>query len=256
MIVVRRVLGHSMEPTLRGGDLVVISTSHEVRPGSIVMARIRGREVIKRVAAIDSEGYSLRGDNLSSSTDSRDYGFVHSQAILGAMIWKLPSARPAPRLRHHYGARLGWIATAILAGIAVIQLFRIDTFVPLLDMALPGGRTAASWLAMVIIISEVFALPFLMRMKLSPLAGLVSGALSVLAPLWWLLIAIWSYDLPVSTAQLGEFVTTHSTVWVVLINAAWLCYAYVALWALGYDYHKGERDPLPIKLAKRLRNRP
>lgn len=146
-----------------------------------------------------------------------------------------PKAVKPPKLVKPYGPTLGYIAASILAIFAIIHLFRIDTLVPIINDALPGGTGAASTFVVVIVLAEVFALPFLLRMKLSPAAHIVSGFLVVLAPLLWTLLAIWSFGGDSSTGQLGEFVHVPATWYVVVLNFIWLGFNFFTLWALGYN---------------------
>ena len=223
-----------MSPSLVDGDVVMVS-SRLPDPGQIALARHGGKEIIKRVTHIEGDQYYLVGDNSHESTDSRHYGFVNKSDILGTIMIVLPKAVNPPKLVKPYGLWLGRVAAAILTVIALIQLFRIDTFLPILNEILPGGDVAASVAGVFIILSEIFAIPFALRMKLSPLAQLKSGALLVLAPLWWLLIDIWTIGLAVNTGQLGEFVTVPSNVWVLLVNLVWVAFSYYTLYTLGYN---------------------
>ena len=64
----------------QGQDLVV--AEHPQRPGF---------RLIKRVAAVDGEGAcDLRGDNPEESTDSRQFGWVKQDSILGQVICHFP----------------------------------------------------------------------------------------------------------------------------------------------------------------------
>lgn len=222
-----------MTPTLHPGDIVV-GWRVEPRVGAVVIARHAEREIIKRVKQADDKGYYLVGDNRQESTDSRHYGKMKRSAILGTIMITVKKPTNPPKPVKSYGILLGRLAAAVLVSMAVIHLFRIDTFIPILDEALPGESVAASAAALLIILSEVFAIPFALRMRLSPLAQLVSGALLVLAPLWWVLIDIWTMSLANATGQLGEFANAPSTLWLVLLNVAWLAFNYAALYALGY----------------------
>ena len=71
MLLVRKVSGNSMLPGLKPGTVVIGGRRRAARVGEIVIARQAGREVIKRVHGRDSVLYSLRGDNISESVDSR-----------------------------------------------------------------------------------------------------------------------------------------------------------------------------------------
>ena len=146
-----------------------------------------------------------------------------------------PKAVKPPKLVKPYGPLLGYAAAAILALFAIIHLFRIDTLVPIIDDVLPGDTGAAATFVVAIVLAEVFALPFLLRMKLSPLAHICSGFLVILAPLMWTLLAMWSYNAGISTGQLGEFVHLPSTWLLVVANFMWLGYNFYTLWTLGYN---------------------
>jgi hypothetical protein len=146
-----------------------------------------------------------------------------------------PKAVKPPKLVKPYGPLLGYAAAVILALFAIIHLFRIDTLVPIVDNALPGGTGIAGTFVVFIVLAEVFALPFLLRVKLSPLAHICSGFLAVLAPLMWTLLAIWSFTGDFSIGQLGEFVHVPSTWYVVVLNFVWLGFNFFVLWTLGYN---------------------
>lgn len=234
MILIRRVSGSSMRPALASGDIVV-ARKITPRVNDIVIARRGGTEVIKRVKRIENDRYYIVGDNQQESTDSRHYGFISKNDILGTIMIILPKAVNPPKLVKPYGLILGRIAAAILIVMAIVHLFRIDTFLPILDTYLPGGGVAAGFMGLVIILSEVFAIPFALRMKLSPLAHIVSGALLALAPLWWLLIDIWMYGLTDGTGQLGGFVVVPATAGVLLLNLIWVAFNYFTLYTLGYN---------------------
>jgi nickel-type superoxide dismutase maturation protease len=79
------VRGSSMAPGLLPGDrLVALRLPRRPRVGEIVLApdpRAPGRELVKRVAAIDAGGIALRGDNRTATTDSATFGPVSPRAI-------------------------------------------------------------------------------------------------------------------------------------------------------------------------------
>ena len=252
MIVFRRVSGRSMLPVLAPGQIIIAVTKPRYSVGDIVIVRLAEREVIKRIAGMTKETAWLEGDNAMSSTDSRHYGAVEKRAILGVMKYALPVSQPAPQLRYKHGVLLGWIAAVIMIGFAVLHVFRIDTFVPELQKVLGGNRIVTLWVGSMIVSAEVFAVPFLLRMRLSTLAQYVSGALGVAVPLWWSLVAIWTYGTSTSTAQLGEFKDMPSTGLLIAANVAWLLFAYFTLWSLGYDHRKGEKQSFVTRWFSRL----
>ena len=86
-MLIRRVIGESMQPTLRPGQLVFAIKSKQYSVNNLVIAKQDSREVLKRIAKINNGQYFLTGDNAQASTDSRQLGTVDAQAILGRVIW-------------------------------------------------------------------------------------------------------------------------------------------------------------------------
>lgn len=148
-----------------------------------------------------------------------------------------------PKLVRAYGPSLGYIVAGISALFAVLHLIRIDTLVPLLQEIVPGSAGWASFVVIAVIMAEVFALPFALRMKLSPAAHIVSGFQVILAPLLWLLLTIWAYGTDLSTGQFTSFLHTPSSSWLVLFNLVWLVFGFYTLWTLGYNRLKLPKLP-------------
>jgi nickel-type superoxide dismutase maturation protease len=96
-----RVTGSSMLPLLQPGDEVLVDPHayKQIVPqvGDIVVSRHPYRvdvRLVKRVTAILSDGRCvLEGDNPSDSTDSRSFGAVTLQHILGRVVSRLPRPR-------------------------------------------------------------------------------------------------------------------------------------------------------------------
>lgn len=90
------VEGQSMEPALRPGDWIIVDrAAYRVRlprPGHVVLAldpREPAREIVKRVIRVDLHGQAwLEGDNGAGSTDSRNYGPVPRELVLGRVGWR------------------------------------------------------------------------------------------------------------------------------------------------------------------------
>lgn len=88
MISIRRVVGNSMLPTLKNGQLVGISSFKKPKVGDVVMAVQNKREVIKRIASIHHNWQvELRGDNTAASTDSRLHGTISMRNVQGVVVW-------------------------------------------------------------------------------------------------------------------------------------------------------------------------
>lgn len=224
-----------MKPALEDGD-IVIALKTMPRPDQIAIVRRGDQEIIKRVASLKGQRYYLLGDNAEESTDSRHYGHVHKKDIIGTIMMTVPRAIAPPRPVRSYGIWLGRSVGVLLVLMTLVHLFRVDTFIPILDEALPSGPLIATIAALGIILTELCAIPFAFRMTLSSLAHLISGALVVFAPLWWIVVDILTigteHD---NTGQLGEFVAIPSTVSTIVLNVGWLLLAYLTLHALGYN---------------------
>ena len=82
-----------MEPTLSAGDLLYIDPRayHDQLPevGDVVVAAHPyrdGVQLVKRVAESDAMTVELRGDNPTSSTDSRTLGPIRQRRLLGRVV--------------------------------------------------------------------------------------------------------------------------------------------------------------------------
>lgn len=89
LLLLRKVTGTSMVPFLFPGDMVVFSGLLQSRQGRVVIADVRGREVVKRISHVQGNRCYLLGDNPASSTDSRDYGFVSRETVKGGLLFVL-----------------------------------------------------------------------------------------------------------------------------------------------------------------------
>ena len=91
-----------MEPALRPGDWIVVSgLSRPPRVGEIVLLRDPRepeRLMLKRVAAVGDGACTVLGDRLEESTDSRMFGPVQLEDVLGRAVFR-------------YGpiTRIGWL---------------------------------------------------------------------------------------------------------------------------------------------------
>ena len=85
-----RVVGNSMEDTISEGDLIIYKKINPkdlyLNIGDIVVAlhpKVKNKLIIKRIYQIYKNKFDLRGDNLFSSTDSRDWGLIELDLIVG-----------------------------------------------------------------------------------------------------------------------------------------------------------------------------
>ena len=88
-----RIEGASMAPSFASGERVVVSRAvywlRAPRAGDIVVVRDPrepSRLLVKRIEREEDGGYVLYGDNIESSTDSRAFGPVRRELIVGK-VW-------------------------------------------------------------------------------------------------------------------------------------------------------------------------
>ena len=79
-----------MLPNLKEGEIVIYqpikNKQHLIKRGLIVIASnplIGEQLIIKRVYKIYSSGIDIRGDNQTCSIDSRQFGLIHPNQIIG-----------------------------------------------------------------------------------------------------------------------------------------------------------------------------
>jgi nickel-type superoxide dismutase maturation protease len=86
-LLVRRVVGESMLPNLKPGQIVVAWRSGRPKVGDVVVIRHDSLEKIKRIGKIESRKVYVLGDNSAASTDSRQFGAIDRTQIIGRVIW-------------------------------------------------------------------------------------------------------------------------------------------------------------------------
>lgn len=87
-ILVRRVAGESMEPYVGPGAVVVArGVFIKLKKYDVVVVRQHGIEKIKRILQIKDGKLFLVGDNPAKSKDSRHFGWVPSDWVVGKVIW-------------------------------------------------------------------------------------------------------------------------------------------------------------------------
>ena len=100
----RRVVvsGESMQPTLAPGDRLVVVPTARLRLGQVVALadpRESGRLIVKRIGALREGQVELRGDNPAASTDSRHFGLVRRDQVVGTVLY-----------RYYPPERAGWLS--------------------------------------------------------------------------------------------------------------------------------------------------
>ena len=82
------VNGNSMKPTLHPGQ-DVLSFNWFVKPkvGDLVVVKVDGREMVKRIQKVDDRTIYVVGDNKEESNDSRDFGAINVDQIVGKVVY-------------------------------------------------------------------------------------------------------------------------------------------------------------------------
>ena len=86
-----KIQGRSMEPSLKDGQFALLRKTKKAKLGDILVFRDPEHEkriLVKRVQALLKEGYFVIGDNISESRDSRKFGTVDFDRVIGKVIMK------------------------------------------------------------------------------------------------------------------------------------------------------------------------
>lgn len=151
------------------------------------------------------------------------------------MTFAIATTAPKPKTKNSQ------IIALFLAGLLVVmavgQLFSFEKFIPLIETyLLPGGYGMAVLVASLLVISEVFALPFLLRMKMSLLMRYVSMACGWIVAAVWLKLTLWANVIPTDVQNVGFFgpkVELFVGWWATLFAAALIVLVVWAAWGLG-----------------------
>lgn len=88
-LLVRRVVGDSMLPGLRPGQLVVgVRIVRRLKPGQVIIFERNGLEQIKRVSRVRGQEVYVLGDNPGRSTDSRTIGWIARGQVKARVLWR------------------------------------------------------------------------------------------------------------------------------------------------------------------------
>lgn len=142
----------------------------------------------------------------------------------------------AQEARTRDSKKIAYFYVFILVVAVFCQLFTYDDFISLLgNFSLPGGEVAPHLLGSVLVISEVLALPFLLRLKTSLFMRYVSMVFSWIVPMIWTFLAFWVCLYPVTISNFGFLGTVVSLVpgwWTVFVCLALGLLSVWASWGL------------------------
>ncbi len=89
MLMIRRIVGKSMEPTLTHGETIVALRMLRPSAGNLVIVRHDDKEKIKRVHRVKHGLLYVVGDNPSGSTDSRHFGWLPVSSVVAVVVWPI-----------------------------------------------------------------------------------------------------------------------------------------------------------------------
>lgn len=124
----------------------------------------------------------------------------------------------------------------LIVVMVVAQLFTFEAFLELFaSFEFPGGRTTGYVLASVLVAAQVFALPFLLRMAVSPAFRMFSLLSAGLVADIWLFVTLWLAIVQPTVANVGFLGTVVETMpgwWAVCIALAFGILATWAAWGM------------------------
>jgi len=83
------IAGLSMEPALHSGDWWLVRTIGRIRPGDVLLLRHLARPdllIVKRAVREEPHGWWVEGDNAEWSDDSRGFGVVPRDRVIGCLV--------------------------------------------------------------------------------------------------------------------------------------------------------------------------
>ena len=132
--------------------------------------------------------------------------------------------------------KIAYMYAAILVIFCLTQLFTFDKFLVLLEsFGFPGDAPIAHLIGSIIVASEVLALPFLLRLKISRSMRVTSMTLGLLVPIAWLKISLWLALTASTVLNIGFFGTIIPMMpgwWAVFVSIALGILAAWASWGM------------------------
>ena len=144
-------------------------------------------------------------------------------------------AYPAPKPLKPYAPILGKALAVMLTVLTLLQLIGAASTIGSLSTQLDENNGLAVTIFVFAIVSQVFAIPFLLRLKISDLARLIGGILTVVSAWIWTMVLVWSVGTDTSAAQFGFFSAISNAWWLLLANSLWLLVSLFVAKQLGLE---------------------
>lgn len=133
-------------------------------------------------------------------------------------------ATPAPTPKTDRVKVISLFYAGILVVLALTQLYTFDKFIELIpEFNLPLSETLTFLAAPLLVVCEVFALPFLLRMRLSPAFRFLSMIFGWLVAVIWFFISLWlvtTYQAVATVGFLGTLGDLTPGWWAVFFSIA------------------------------------
>ncbi len=131
--------------------------------------------------------------------------------ILAGYMSVLPKATPRPSPDSRMGVIVPTAVAALFVVLLVAQLFTFDTFIEIIPgLGLPLGSKLVFLVAPLLVVCELFALPFLLRMAISPAFRWLSMICGWAVAGGWLVISVWPLANGTVAANVGIVGTVFS----------------------------------------------
>lgn len=83
-----RVMGHSMRPTILEGDFLLVKKADSYQIGELVVVQLAEQKLVKRLVDTRADQVWLSGDNIKASDDSRKFGWIEKNKIIGKVLFR------------------------------------------------------------------------------------------------------------------------------------------------------------------------
>lgn len=148
---------------------------------------------------LDYTGYTKSASTMYKKTT------LYSMRKGYTKVMRLPKAVKSTPIKSMQTRVVAIAYVVILVVLAFAQLYSFEDFFGVFDAYRLGGATLSAFLGSLIVFIEVFAIPALLSMALSPLMRVVSLSFAIVAPMFWLILVGHAVlnDLTINSGLLG-----------------------------------------------------